>query len=499
MKENSIADWTRAAQALSPQGLAYIDGAYVEAASRARFDSVNPATGKVIASVARCDAADVDRAVAGARRAFDSGSWSRRSPRERKAVLARLSQLILEHREEFALLDSLDMGKSARDAFAIDVPGAAGVLNWYAEAADKLYDEVAPVGPAAQAVVTREPVGVVGAVVPWNFPLDMAAWKLGPSLVAGNSVVLKPAEQSPLSAIRLAALAVEAGLPPGVLQVVPGLGEEAGQALGRHPDVASLAFTGSTEVGKLFQRYAGESNMKMVWLECGGKSANLVFEDCEDLELAAQKAAFGFCFNQGEVCSANTRLLVQRSILDRFLERLVAALGAWQPGDPLDPTSGTGALVSREHTDRVLQYIATGRREGGKILAGGEQRTFNGSGCFVTPTVFAGLGPDSTLVREEIFGPVAVVMPFDDEAQAVALANASPYALAASVWTGNLKRSHRVARALRAGTVSVNTVDALDPCVPFGGFGLSGYGRDLSLHAIDKFTQLKTTWTDLSN
>jgi gamma-glutamyl-gamma-aminobutyraldehyde dehydrogenase len=498
MNDHSLAQWTQAAAQIKPDGLAVIDGDTTESASGMRFESINPATGRVIASVARCNAEDIDRAVRGAQKAFDGGAWSQCSPRERKAVMLRLSDLMMAAREEFALLDSLDMGKSVRDAYAIDAPGAAGVIRWYAEAADKVYDEVAPVGPGAHATITREPVGVVGAVVPWNFPLDMAAWKLGPALMAGNSVVLKPAEQSPLSALRLASLALEAGVPPGVLQVVPGFGEDAGQALGRHPGVAALSFTGSTEVGKYFQRYAGESNMKMVWLECGGKSANLVFADCDNLDLAAQKAAFGFCFNQGEVCSANTRLLVERRIYEAFVEKLVANLSAWQPGDPLDPASGTGALVTTEHTERVMRFIETGKREGGAILAGGEQRRFTGSSNYVTPTVFAGLSPDSTLAREEIFGPVAVVLPFDDEAQAIALANGSEYALAASVWTDNLKRAHRVSRALRAGTVSVNTVDALDPCVPFGGFGLSGYGRDLSLHAIDKFTQLKTTWTDLS-
>lgn len=497
MTRKTQIDWQALSQKLRLRTQAFIDGQYVDAMDGATFESINPRTGQAVSKVARCGSADVDRAVAAAKKAFDSGVWAARSPRERKQVLARLSDLILQHADELAWLDSADMGKPVNDALSIDIPGAAGVFAWYAESADKVYDQIAPLGPDVHATITREPVGVVAAVVPWNFPLDMAAWKLAPALVCGNSVVLKPAEQSPHSALRLAELALQAGVPAGVLNVVPGLGPEAGQALGRHPDVASLTFTGSTEVGKLFQRYAGESNMKMVWLEAGGKSANLIFDDCADLDLAAAKAAFGFCFNQGEVCSANTRLLVQRGVWDRFMERLLVHLKSWQPGDPLNADSRMGALVDRGHADRVMQFIESGRREGGSVLAGGQRLTIGASDCYVQPTVLTGLGPEATLVREEVFGPVAVATPFEMEAQALQWANSSPYGLAASVWTDDLKRAHRVARALRVGTVSVNTVDALDPCVPFGGFGQSGFGRDLSLHALDKFTQLKTSWFDL--
>ncbi|MDD0976223.1 aldehyde dehydrogenase [Pseudomonas fontis] len=489
--------WTTLAHNQRLIDTALIDGEACHAQNGARLDVINPGNNRLLAQVAACGEADVNRAVASARRAFEHGPWARMAPAERKAALLRLSQLMLANREELALLDSLSMGKPVMDAWNIDVPGAAHVFAWYGESLDKLYDQVAPTPSNAFATITRVPLGVIGAVVPWNFPLDMAAWKLAPALAAGNSVVLKPAEQSPFSALRLAELALEAGIPAGVLNVVPGLGEQAGRALGLHMDVDALVFTGSTEVGKYFMQYAAQSNLKQVWLECGGKSANLVFADCQDLDLAAEKAAFGIFFNQGEVCSANSRLLVQREIHDEFIDRLIEKARQWQPGNPLQPSSRAGAMVDAQQTQRVMGYIEQARGEGARLVCGGRQLSFEGSSNYIEPTIFSGVTPDMTLAREEVFGPVLAVTAFDTEDQAVALANDHIYGLAASVWTDDLNRAHRVARRLNAGTVSVNTVDALDVTVPFGGGKQSGFGRDLSLHSFDKYTQLKTIWIQL--
>ncbi|MFJ4345425.1 aldehyde dehydrogenase [Pseudomonas sp. NPDC089401] len=492
-----LAFWQQKAAKQTFLNRALIGGRFVAAASGATFDSTNPATRQLLAQVAACADEDVDRAVHSARQAFEHGPWARMAPGERKRVLLRLAELIMAHREELALLDSLNMGKPVMDAYNIDVPGSAQVFAWYGEALDKLYDQVAPTAANAVATITREALGVVAAVVPWNFPLDMAAWKLAPALAAGNSVVLKPAEQSPLSALRLAELALQAGLPEGVLNVVPGLGEQAGRALGLHMDVDCLVFTGSTQVGKYFMQYSAQSNLKQVWLECGGKSPNLVFADCQDLDLAAKKAAFGIFFNQGEVCSANSRLYVQRSIHDEFVERLQAEARQWQPGNPLDPASRAGAIVDGEQAGRIARAIGQAREEGARLVCGGQRLTLGGSDNFIEPTIFTGVEPHMRLAREEVFGPVLAVSAFDSEEQAIALANDSVYGLAASVWSDDLNRAHRVAKRLKAGTVSVNTVDALDVTVPFGGGRQSGFGRDLSLHSFDKYTQLKTTWIQL--
>lgn len=493
MRDFTLHDWRAKAAAMDIRRQAFIDGKFTDAISGKTFDSVNPADGAILASVAECDAADVDLAVAAGRRAFDDGRWSRMAPGDRKAVLLKLADLIRANLEEMALLDCLDMGKPITDAMTVDAPGSAHFFQWYAEAIDKIYDEVAPTGPGDLALVRRVPLGVVGAVVPWNFPLDMATWKSAAALAAGNSVVLKPAEQSPLSALRLAELAAEAGVPDGVFNVVPGFGATAGRALGLHMDVDCLAFTGSTATGKRFMEYSGQSNLKQVWPETGGKSPNLVFADCEDLEAAADMAAFGIFFNQGEVCSANSRLYVERSIKDALVEKLIARAEGMQPGDPLEPATKMGAIVDEKQTQGIMRFVEAGKQTA-DLVTGGARVQVNGRGCFVQPTIFSDVSHDDALARDEIFGPVLSVIPFDTEDEAVTMANDSIYGLAASVWTDNLSRACRVSDRLHVGTVSVNTVDALSAQTPFGGMKQSGFGRDLSLHSLDKYSALKTTW-----
>ncbi|MCO6187613.1 aldehyde dehydrogenase [Rhizobium sp. L1K21] len=475
---------------------AFIDGRFVAPVNDGRFDCINPATGKIIAKVASCDADDVDLAVRASRRAFDAGHWSRCDPEFRRRVLVRLADLIEQASDELAVLETMDTGKLIRDSSTLDIPGAASVFRFFGEACDKLVDETVPVGPGALATITREPVGVVGAVVPWNFPLKMASWKCAPALAAGNSVILKPAEQSPLTALRLASLAAEAGMPEGVFNVLPGFGPDVGGPIGLHSGIDCVGFTGSTEIGKRFLGYASQSNMKRIWLECGGKSACIVFPDVRDLEAAAKAAAAGVFFNQGEVCSATSRLFVHKNILKDFLPLLLQATQAYEPGDPMHSDSGMGAMISEEHTERVLSYIAKGRQEA-ELVAGGNRILLDTGGCFITPTIFLGAAPDSVIASEEIFGPVLCVIPFESEAEVVSIANASIYGLGASVWTQDLDRAIRMSRALHAGSISVNAVDHVDVRTPFGGVKQSGNGRDLSLHAFDKYSDLKTTWIAL--
>jgi gamma-glutamyl-gamma-aminobutyraldehyde dehydrogenase len=480
--------------AIKPQTQCYIDGRFVDAVSGERFDCVSPIDGRVLAQVARGAAADIDRAVASARAAFDDGRWSRQPPAARKRVLQAFAQKILAAGEELALLETLDMGKPIRYSRAVDVNNTARCINWYAEAIDKIYDEIAPTAESALALITREPMGVIGAIVPWNYPMIMAAWKLGPALATGNSVVLKPSEKSPLTALRLAEIAVEAGMPPGVFNVVPGFGHEAGEALALHMDVDAIGFTGSTRVGRRMFEYSSRSNLKRVYNELGGKSALIVFADFNDLERAAKTAAGSMFFNQGESCNAPSRLLVQDRIADEFIERLRAEVPAYMPGDPLQPDTVMGALVDEGQMQTVLRYIDAGNQAGARCVAGGRRARSDSGGYYVEPTIFDGVHNDMVIAREEIFGPVLGVIRFRDEAEAIRIANESSYGLQASVWSSNIDRAHRVARRLRAGTVHVNQYDEDDITVPFGGVKQSGNGRDKSLHAFDKYTELKTTW-----
>lgn len=492
--------WLERADSIRPEGRMFIEGQLMDATSGQQIEVIAPRNGAPLAQIARGAEADVDKAVKAARRAFDSGVWSGLDVRQRQAVLFRLSDLILENLEELALLESLDTGHPIGDALNVDVKSAARTYRWYAEALDKVYGEVAPAPNSALVTVTREPLGVIGAVVPWNYPLIISAWKIAPALAVGNSVVLKPAEDASLSAIKVAQLALEAGIPAGVFNVVTGYGNEAGAALGLHPDVDKITFTGSPAVGRMFQGYAANSNGKQVALELGGKSPHLVFEDVADLREAAIAITWGIFYNAGQTCHGGSRLLVHESIKDKLLKEIVEVGKEFVLGDPLDPRTQVSAIISKRQHDRVCAYLELAKSEGyAFVLGGGTTAPADGldGGFYVAPTVVDGVSNSSRLGQEEIFGPVLSVISFKDEADAIRLANDSEYGLAASVWTKDLTRAHKVSRSVRAGTVWINTFDVADIIVPFGGFKNSGFGRDRSLHALDSFTGLKTTWLNL--
>ena len=484
-------EWHERAAALAIDGRALIGGERVWAKSEQQFDNLSPVDGRKLGLVARCGQADVDAAVASSRAAFEDRRWAGQSPAQRKRTLIRFADLILAATDELALLETLDMGKPIKYSRSVDVPAAANCIRWYGEAVDKIYDEIAPTADNSLALITREPVGVVAAIVPWNYPLIMAAWKIAPALAAGNSVILKPSEKSPLTALRLAEIAIEAGIPPGVFNVVPGYGHEAGAALALHMDVDCIGFTGSTKVGKQILQMAGQSNLKRAWTELGGKSANIVCADCPDLDAAVSAAIGAIYFNQGESCNAPSRLFVEASIKDAFLEKALPLIPQYQPGDPLDGDTVMGAIVDATQMKTVLGYIEQGRTEGAALVAGGGRPSHLPKGFYVEPTIFANVDNRMAIAQEEIFGPVLCVIPYDTEADAVRLANDSPYGLSGGVWAGTPERAMQVARQLRAGQVDVNG-GRFNALAPFGGYKKSGIGREIGPMALDEFFVLKS-------
>lgn len=478
---------------------AFIDGEHVDAVSGRTFESLAPGTGELLAEVAACGPEDIDRAVRSARRAFDSGAWSDAAPVDRKRILLRFAELIEANAAELARLDSIDAGKPISDCEDLDLPDVITYVRWYAEAIDKIFGKISPTGPDAVGLIDREPIGVVGAVLPWNFPAAMVSWKVGPALASGCSVVVKPPEQAPLSTIRIAELAAEAGIPEGVFNVAPGLGEVAGRALGLHEDVDVVTFTGSVAVGREFLRYSAESNLKRIVLELGGKSPQIVLGDASrSLDKVVEELAGAAFWNAGQNCTAGSRILVQREIHDPLVEALAAATAEWTVGDPLDRATKLGPLIEPAAMKRVLGYIDGARESGATIAAGGHRVREESGGWFVAPTVIDGVTPEMAVAREEIFGPVTSVVSFDSEEEALRIANDSTYGLQASIFTHDLDTAHRLARKVRAGTVTVNCYGEGDVTTPFGGYKQSGFGgRDNGLEAFDQYTEVKTTWIAL--
>ena len=475
---------------------AFINGNYTNSVTGKTFESISPVDGSLIAKVSECDVEDINNAVKAARAVFEKGSWSRMAPSKRKKILFNFADLMKKNILELGLLETLNMGKPITRATG-DIAACINCTKWYAEAIDKLYDDVAPTSDNIIATITKEPLGVVGAVTPWNFPLLMACWKFAPALATGNSFILKPAEQSPLSALRVAELAMEAGIPEGVFNVIPGFGPTAGKALGTHMDVDKLGFTGSTEVGRYFLSYAGESNMKRVSLECGGKSPNIIFADAPDLDHAAKMAADGMFGNSGQVCDAPSRLLVENSIKDEFLEKVVKYSEPWTPGDPFDPSTLMGSIVDHTQTKRIMDYIDTGKNEGANVITGGEQVLQETGGCYVNPTVFKDVKNSMKVAKEEIFGPVLCAIDFENEDEALEIANDTNYGLNAMIWSNDLNKVHKLAKRIKSGKVLINSVSDGDMSLPHGGYKQSGFGRDKSLEALGQYTQTKLTLIEI--
>ena len=476
----------------------FIDGKYQKSKAGNTMDTVNPATGEVLAQVTACDASDVDYAVEVSRKAFDEGKWSLMAPGDRKLVLLKLANLIEDNQTELAVLESLESGKPISECqLTDDLPETIGTIQWHAEAIDKIYDQISPTNSNTVGLIVREPLGVVGCVLLWNFPLMMLAWKIAPALAGGSSVIVKPAEQTSMTALRIGELAIEAGIPAGVLNILPGMGPEVSEPMGRHHGIDAVSFTGSTEVGRLFLEFSAQSNLKKIILECGGKNPAVVLSDADNLDSVAEHCVAAALWNMGQNCTANSRLIVHKDIKDTLLEKVREKMADWHTGDPMDPGNQLGAIISREQYDKILGYIQSAKDEGAELIEGGNAIEA-GNGLFIEPTLFAGVTPEMTIAKEEIFGPVFAMMVVDSDEEAIQLANDTCYGLQASLYTSNVTKAHKYGRALQAGTVSVNCYGEGDMTTPFGGYKLSGFGgRDNSLMAHDQYTEVKTIWIDV--